>query len=63
MWHDHTFSQRNNKSKIALEVKAGGIRKKGLENIGRLHNLGVVRNLLPTMNHKELFWKMNVLII
>ena len=30
---------------------------------GDLHNIGVVRNPLPTMNHKDLFWKKDVLIV
>ena len=33
MWHDHPFSQRNKTSKIAVEVKVGGNRKKGLDKI------------------------------
>ena len=33
MWHDHPFSQRNTTSKIEVDVKVGGNRKKGLDKI------------------------------
>ena len=33
MWHNHPLSQRNNTSKIAVEVKVGGNRKEGLDKI------------------------------
>ena len=70
MWHDHLFSQINKASKIIVEVKAGDsgmetagkrdqikLKKCGVGNIGGLHNIGAVWNPLPTMTHKELFWK------
>ena len=31
MWHDHPFSQRNNTSKIAVEMKVGINGKEALE--------------------------------
>ena len=31
MWHDHSFSQRNKTSKIAVEVEVGGNGEEGLE--------------------------------
>ena len=39
--------------------KRGWIKFKmrGVGNIGGLHNIGGVRNPLPTMTHEELFWK------
>ena len=65
MWHGHPFSQRNKTSEItgewSLEATDRGVGqnfKKG----GR-HNIGCVRNPLPTMTHKELFWKKDVLIV
>ena len=50
--HDHSFSQRNKTSEIAVNVKVGGNEKEGLDkilgrcvgNIGGFHNIGVVRN-------------------
>ena len=33
MCHDHPFSQRNSTSKIAAEVKVGGDRKEGSDEI------------------------------
>ena len=33
MWHDAPFSPRNKTSKIEVEVKVGGNRKEGLDNI------------------------------
>ena len=74
----HPFSQRNKKSKIAVErkvrgeeAKVGGDREEGwtkfkavgVGNIGGLHKIEGVRNPLPTMSHKELFWKKGVLIV
>ena len=32
-WHDHPFSQRNQTSKIVVEVKVGGNGKEGLDKI------------------------------
>ena len=34
MLHNHTFSQRNKVTERAVEVKAGGKRKEGVENLG-----------------------------
>ena len=71
MWHAHSFSQRKKTSKRVVEMKVGGNReegwtkfqKDGVGNIGGLHNKGGVRNPLPTISHKELFWKKDVLIV
>ena len=72
MWHNHSFIQRKKTSKIALEVKLGGkgeeeldkiLKRQCVGNIGGLYNIEGVRNLLPTMTHKELFWKKDVLIV
>ena len=76
MWHDHPFSQRNKTLKIAVEVKVGCEGEEGLDknlkSLGwqykggwgwGLHNIGGVRNPLPTISHKELFWKKVVLMV
>ena len=72
MWHAHSFSQRKKTSKRVVEMKVGGNREEGLDKIlkrwgrqygGGLHNKGGVRNPLPTISHKELFWKKDVLIV
>ena len=72
-WHDHPFSQRNQTSKIVVEVKVEGNGKEGLDKIlkgwgkqcrgGWSRNIGGARNTLPTMTHKKLFWKKYVLIV
>ena len=57
-------------------MKAGGSRIEGLEKISKRwvgniewgegrggYNIGVLRNPLPTITHKELFWKKDALIV
>ena len=57
-------------------MKAGGNRIEGLEKISKRwvgniewgegrggYNIGVLRNPLPTITHKELFWKKHALIV
>ena len=38
-------------------------KKVGIQYRGGLHNIVGVSNPLPTMTHKELFWKKDVLIV
>ena len=42
MWHDHPLSQRNKTSKIAVEVKVGGNRKRRWTKFqkGRVDTIG-----------------------
>ena len=72
MWHGHPFSQRDKASKIAggegWKQQIDGldkILKRWVVNIrgGGLHNIGCVRNPLPTMTHNEVFWKKDALIV
>ena len=57
-------------------MKAGGNRIEGLEKISKrwvgnigwgegrgAYNIGVLSNHLPTITHKELFWKKDALIV
>ena len=69
MWHGLPFSQKNKTLKIAggegWKQQAEGldkILKRWVGNIVGLQNIEGVRNPLPTMTHKELFWKKDVLI-
>ena len=69
MWHIHQFGQRNKTSKI-VGGEVWKQRKEGLDEI--LKRLGKqyrgvfiwgATNPLPTMTHKELFWKKDALVV
>ena len=62
MWHNHQFSQVKNISEgegwRRLERGVGQNFQKMRQGIQRtLHNIKGVRNPLPTMSHKDVFWK------
>ena len=70
MWHDRTFSQNKGHQKqnwregwSQHERGVGqNFKKVGQAIEEGLHNIGSFKNPLPTVNHKELFWKKGVII-